>query len=82
MVAVLALLGDRAGIAQTVETASVERPTVPVPLRQTQGARFGAPIGHRQPQARDLPSHNLNDLERLTEEDAAIDRKLTICRGC
>ena len=84
--AVLALLGDHAGIAQTVEIprSSVEHPTVPVPLRPMQGARLGAgaPVGHRQPQARDLPSHNPSDLERLTEEDAAVDRKLIICRGC
>jgi hypothetical protein len=84
--AVLALLGDRPGIAQTVETArsSVAYPTGPAPLRLTQDTRpsGGAPVGHRQPQVRDVPSQNPSDLERLTEEDAAVDRKLTICRGC
>jgi hypothetical protein len=85
-VAVLTLLGNRAGIAQTMETArsSVRYSTAPAPLRLTQDTRprDGAPIGHRQPQARDVPSQNPSDLERLTEEDAAVDRKLTICRGC
>ena len=86
MVAVLALLGGHAGIAQTMETARspVEHSTVPAPLRSEQDPRpdAGAPVGHRQPRARDLPAHNPDDLERLTEEDAAVDRKLTICRGC
>jgi hypothetical protein len=85
-VAVLALLGNRAGIAQTMETArsSIGYPTAPAPLRQTQDTRLSgdAPLGHRQPRARDVPSQNPGDLERLTEEDAAVDRKLTICRGC
>jgi hypothetical protein len=85
-VAVLALLGNRAGTAQTIETArsSVGYPTASAPLRLTQNTRMsgGAPVGHRQPQARDVPSQSPNDLERLTEEDAAVDRKLTICRGC
>jgi hypothetical protein len=85
-VAVLALLGNRASIAQTMETArsSVGYPTAPAPLRLTQNTRMsgGAPVGHRQPRAREVPSQNPGDLERLTEEDAAVDRKLTICRGC
>lgn len=85
-IVVLALLGDRAGMAQTMETArsSAAYPAAPAPLRLTQDARpsGGAPVGHRQPQARDVPSQNPSDLERLTEEDAAVDRKLTICRGC
>ncbi|MGY4368670.1 hypothetical protein ACVW1A_004735 [Bradyrhizobium sp. LB1.3] len=85
-VAVLALLGGRAGMAQTVETArsSVGHPTALAPLRLTQNTRLtvGAPVGHRQPQARDVPSGNSGDLERLTEEDARVDRKLIICRGC
>jgi hypothetical protein len=42
----------------------------------------GVPIGHRQPHARDVPLENASDLERIGEEDAAVDRKLTICRGC
>jgi hypothetical protein len=85
-VAVLALLGNRAGMAQTMETArsSVGYPTAPVPLRLTQNTRMSgdAPVGHHQPRARNVSSQNPSDLERLTEEDAAVDRKLIICRGC
>jgi hypothetical protein len=82
---VLALLGDRTGVAQTMERARspVANSIGLAPLRLTQEVRpsGGAPVGHRQPQARDVPSQNPGDLERLSEEDAAIDRKLTICRG-
>jgi hypothetical protein len=38
----------------------------------------GAPIGHRQPHAADVPSENASDLEQLSAGDAAVDRKLNI----
>ena len=87
IVAVLSLLGSRGAIAQTVGAA---RPsagsliTATAPLSSKQQARLvgEAPVGHRQPRARDVPPQNPSDLERLTEEDAAVDRKLIICRGC
>jgi hypothetical protein len=41
-----------------------------------------APVGHRQPHTRDVPSKNARDLEHVDEENAAVDRKLNICRGC
>jgi hypothetical protein len=42
-----------------------------------------ATIGHRQPHARGVPSENSNDIERISEEDAEVDRKINnICRGC
>ena len=41
-----------------------------------------APIGHRQPKVRDVPTEIPSDLERRGDEDARIDRKLIICRGC
>jgi hypothetical protein len=86
-VAVLALLWSREAIAQTVGTARS-----PAGSSTTATARFllmsdtrstsGAPVGHRQPRARDVPLQSPSDIERLTAEDAAIDRKLIICRGC
>lgn len=87
IIAVLALLGSRGAIAQTVGTArsSAGSPiTATAPLSLTQNTRSigEAPVGHRQPRVRDVPSQQPADLERLTEEDAAIDRKLIICRGC
>jgi len=62
--------------------ASREQRRAGMQLTQDTRPRDGAPIGHRQPQARDVPPQNPSDLERLTEEDAAVDRKLIICRGC
>jgi hypothetical protein len=87
IVAILALLGSRGAIAQTVGTArsSARSPTTATaPISLTQDTRLagGAPVGYRQPQARDVSSQSPNDLGHLTAEDAAVDRKLTICRGC
>ena len=85
-VTLLTLLGSRSTIAQTKVSAG----SSPAPANQTvsswhaQDTRFigSAPIGHRQPHANDVPSENAGDLEHIGAEDAAVDRKLTICRGC
>lgn len=80
----LALLGNRVAIAQTVGRSSTE-PVDPIvassPAAETRLAG-GAPIGHRQPRAADVRSENAGGLERLSAEDAAVDRRLTICHGC
>jgi hypothetical protein len=87
IVSIMALLGSRGAIAQTVGTARSSAGssiTATAPFSLTQDTRLigGAPVGHRQPHARDVPSQDPTELERLTAEDAAIDRKLIICRGC
>jgi hypothetical protein len=87
IVAVLSLLGSRGAMAQTVEmvrSSAGSLTTATAPPAMKQGVRLvsEAPVGHRQPRVRDVPSQNPSDLEHLTEEDAAVDRKLTICRGC
>lgn len=42
-----------------------------------------APVGHRQPRAADLHMDaELPPGARLQDENDAVDRKLTICRGC
>ena len=56
--------------------------TAPPSLMQNTRSLGGAPVGHRQPHTSDVPSQNASDLEHISEEDAAVDRKLTICRGC
>jgi hypothetical protein len=48
---------------------------------QTACLPWQAPNGHSQPTAADLPSKFTPDLD-LQALDKAIDRKLTICRGC
>jgi hypothetical protein len=76
-VALLALIGTPAAIAQTGTGSS--------------GASKGgggipqAPIGHRQPRASDVPSEkNLgNPNDPINKEDAILDKKIkSICRGC
>ncbi len=86
MVVLLALLGSRATIAQTTGNArspvGSSSSTVSPMLAQNMRSIGGAPVGHRQPHVRDVPSENASDLEHIGEEDAAVDRKLNICRGC
>jgi hypothetical protein len=83
---VTALLSTRPADAQTIGTArspSLPR-NAPVASLLPRELRLaaGAPIGHRQPALKDVPSENPGDLETIGEEDRAVDRKLTICRGC
>ena len=86
IVTILALLSSRDAMAQTVGLArpSAGSTTAAGPPSLVQETRLinEAPVGHRQPRARDVPSQSPSELERLTREDAAIDRKLVICRGC
>jgi hypothetical protein len=85
-VAVLALLDGRPGSGQTMATArsSAGSATATAPSKLSQDTRLAgiAPVGHRQPQTNDVPSGSPGALERLSTEDAAVDRKLIICRGC
>jgi hypothetical protein len=84
IVTLLALLGSRVAIAQTVGKSSAE-PTSPSVLSSlARGTPWmsSAPVGHRQPHAWDVPLTNPSDLEQLSAEDSAVDRKLNICRGC
>jgi hypothetical protein len=41
-----------------------------------------APIGHCQPRAADIPKPDPNDLAVFERENAFVDSKLSICRGC
>jgi len=41
-----------------------------------------APVGHRQPSARDVPARLQDNYGVRSLEDEIIDRKLRICRGC
>ena len=76
--AMLALLGSPAAMAQTGNNAGSTGAASPAPPRE-------APIGHRQPRAGDVPSEkNLNDPnDPLSKENALLDKKIkSICRGC
>jgi len=41
-----------------------------------------APVGHRQPSARDVPARLQDNYGIRSLEDEIIDRKLRICRDC
>jgi hypothetical protein len=78
-IAVLALTGGPAAMAQTGSNSGTSGAANPSPPARE------APIGHRQPRAGDVPSEkNLsNPNDPVNREDAALDRKIkSICRGC
>jgi hypothetical protein len=45
-------------------------------------AALPAPIGHRQPNASNVPASVLNSEQKINTEDIELDKKLNICRGC
>ena len=86
-IALLTLLSSPGAIAQTTgsarSSAELANPTVRSSMTQDTRLIDSAPIGHRQPRASDVPSGNPNDLDYISAEDAAVDRKINnICRGC
>jgi hypothetical protein len=52
----------------------------PVSEPQTTGQAPRAPVGHRQPTAKDVPSEQGTGVKSPEVEE--LDRKLRICRGC
>jgi hypothetical protein len=86
MVALMALFDSPAAIAQTIgnarSSAGPANPTAPSSLMQDTRLIGSAPVGHRQPHSSDVPLENSSDIEHVGAEDAAVDRKLNICRGC
>lgn len=86
IVMLLALLNSRAAMAQAIDLARSSGLSTSVsgasPMAQDTRLIVRAPVGHRQRKARDVPSASSADIERIGEEDVALDRKLIICRGC
>lgn len=41
-----------------------------------------APVGHRQPRAKDLPPDVAQSGPKAISRDKALNKKLIICRGC
>jgi hypothetical protein len=49
----------------------------------TKGGQPGAPVGHRQPSAKDVPRDAEGKPIEMSKEDRALERALKgICRGC
>jgi hypothetical protein len=85
----IALLALIAGITPAIaQTAGSRNPSAPPPLtnQDKQLLPGNAPVGHRQPQADQVPSEkNLMDdpNDPINRENAALDRMVKgICRGC
>ncbi len=80
--AMVATIGASASsLAQTnAVPASPQAPTVDMPT--TGQVKVPAPVGHRQPRAKDLPSEVNQATTAPTPKDKELDQKLRICRGC
>jgi hypothetical protein len=60
-----------------------EQLTPPSDRTYARGAFTNAPVGHRQPRAADIPQTNKTAAELLEErQQADLNRRLRICRGC
>jgi hypothetical protein len=61
-----------------------EHVTPPTPQGQPGFAaeRGGAPVGHRQPTAQDVPQDESKTIDAVDQLDKQLDRKLDICSGC
>ena len=78
----LAAILSVAAVAPMSAQAMSDQPLVYV-SNETATKPWGAPVGHRQPRATDIPSSISSDQLNLDEEDALVDRKIKgICRGC
>lgn len=85
-ITLLAVLRSPAAIAQTTGNAkSSVGPATQSSSLMPEMRLMGAPVGHRQPRARDIPSENSSSskIENIAAEDAATDRRINaIRRGC
>jgi hypothetical protein len=82
-----ALINARAAVAQT---APPLMPQVTSQFTSVGSAvrvdpldpRLSTPIGHRQPRTKDVAVGEAGKPDPIEAESVAVDRKLTICRGC
>jgi hypothetical protein len=59
-----------------------EQPTPPSDRAHARGP-FAAPVGHRQPRAADIPQTEKTAADLRDErQQAELNRRLRICRGC
>jgi hypothetical protein len=77
-----ALMNVRTVVAQT-NPPIVPLTTVGTAVQsEPYDARMSTPIGHRQPRVKDVTVGEAGKIDQIEAESAAVDRKLTICRGC
>lgn len=68
------------GLSILMWTASSSAFAAPPPPAPT--AQQTAPIGHRQPNASNVPANVLREEQSMDAEDTKLDKELNICRGC
>ena len=79
-IALLFLVSTSAAIAQT---ASPRNPAAAPSMSSDQQLLPEAPVGHRQPHAKDVAPAEMPPADQATRDlDKALAKKLTICRGC
>jgi hypothetical protein len=61
----------------TASSSAFAAPPAPAPTAQQT-----APIGHRQPNASNVPANVLREEQSVEAEDTKLDKELNICRGC
>jgi len=79
--ALSALLSQGTG-GGTGPTPGLATPPLPQPRPGFAEGGGEAPIGHRQPTAKDVPQNENSAIEAVDESDKELNRKLNICRGC
>src|SRR4029079_10563617 len=87
IVTILAFLGGRGAIAQTLVPArsfAASSGTAAGLSSLAQDTRMigEAPVGHRQPRVRDVPPQSPGELDRPTPEDVAVDCTAVHCARC
>jgi hypothetical protein len=71
------------GISMASAENASERPPAGRLEPRDSGSGAGAPAGHRQPQAKEPPAGEMPPADAATRDfDKALEKKLTICRGC
>src|SRR5262252_92633 len=77
-----AIYDSSACLNSSMTSANAPAPSVWLPRGcETSTKPWSAPVGHRQPQAADIPTSI--SFEQLLDENAKIDRVISgVCRGC
>jgi len=80
-----ALIFGLTGAASVWAQSATQRPSGPQvePRDMRPGPAAQAPVGHRQPQAKDVAPAEMPPADEATRDlDEELTKKLTICRGC
>jgi hypothetical protein len=71
------------GIPSALAESATARPPAGQLEKRDSGSGPPAPVGHRQPQTKDVAPADMPPADQATRElDKALEKKLTICRGC